>query len=100
IQKASLTLTSGSILYMTIIRFFWKIFDSLLLRRSRASFASSDASAEAFYVELDRQLNQVHHRQWQHAAGLWRATEDCPSAFRIQTRESQSVRAVSRITVE
>ena len=44
-------------------------------------------SEAAFYASLERQFIEVHERQRQRTTGLWRASDECPSTFRIKAGE-------------
>jgi hypothetical protein len=67
---------------MRTIRYIMQV---LHLFKRRIPPGCPDVATKAnFYAKLEEQFLLVQERQRQHAAGLWRATDDCPGPFRIQ----------------
>jgi hypothetical protein len=63
-----------------LMNHFVRLF-SVVRGRRRPPHTDSD---QAFYAKLECQFVEVHERQRQRTAGLWRATDECPTTFRIQ----------------
>jgi hypothetical protein len=70
---------------MRTIRYFIQILE--LLRRRPLSRCPDGLTNADFHAKLEQQFILVQERQRQRAAGLWRATDDCPGPFRIQAGE-------------